>query len=136
MRTSFGGANVPGDEALRSRFSDIAARFNMDWQLHRADRRCRVLVAVSKQGHVLNNMLHRYSIGTLPIKIVGVVSNHETMRSLVEWHKLPFHYLPVSAQAKDRQEQQIPRPVLRVRRRSARFGALYANSFAAALCAT
>ncbi|MGB5354903.1 MAG: formyltetrahydrofolate deformylase [Woeseia sp.] len=107
MRTSFGGDRVPANDELGKKFSAVAQRFDMRWQLHRADRRCRVLVAVSKQGHVLNNMLHRYSIGTLPVEIVGVVSNHEAMRSLVEWHKLPFHFLPVKAAAKARQEQQI-----------------------------
>lgn len=107
MRTSFGGTKLPADDTLRRRFSKIAEVFGMEWQLYQADRRCRVLVAVSKQGHVLNNMLHRYSIDTLPIDIVGVVSNHETMRSLVEWHKLPFHYLPVTSKDKARQEQQI-----------------------------
>ena len=33
---------------------------------------------------------------TTPIEIVGVVSNHETMRKTVEWHGLPYHYLPMS----------------------------------------
>ncbi len=107
MRTSFAGADLPDDDSLRQRFADVAVRFGMDWQLHRAEQRCKVLVAVSKQGHVLNNMLHRVSIGTLPIEIVGVVSNHEDMRSLVEWYRLPFHHLPIKAGRRDEQEARI-----------------------------
>ncbi|NNE61401.1 MAG: formyltetrahydrofolate deformylase, partial [Woeseia sp.] len=107
MRTSFAGDAMPGDEQLKERFGAIAERFDMDWQLHRADQPCRVLVAVSKKGHVLNNMLHRVSIGTLPIEIAGVVSNHEAMRDLVEWHKLPFHHLPIASGHKAEQEEKL-----------------------------
>jgi formyltetrahydrofolate deformylase len=107
MRASFAGRSMPGDDELRQAFAKIAGQFHMTWQMHREDTRCRVLVAVSKQGHVLNNMLHRYATGSLPVEIVGVVSNHEALRPLVEWYNLPFHYLPVSGANKAQQEQQI-----------------------------
>ncbi|MGB5346262.1 MAG: formyltetrahydrofolate deformylase [Woeseia sp.] len=107
MRAHFVGDSIPDDAELQRKFTPIAGKFAMTWQLHRADKRCKVLVAVSKQGHVLNNMLHRYSTGSLPIEIVGIISNHDALRSLVEWYKLPFHHLPVSAGNKAAQEQQI-----------------------------
>ena len=65
------------------------------WRFHEAQRKCRAVLAVSKHGHCLNSMLHRWSTGTLPIEVVAVVSNHQDMRSLTEWHGVPFHYLPV-----------------------------------------
>ena len=40
----------------------------------------------------------------LPADIVGVVSNHEDLRGLVEWHQIPFHYLPVTADTRPQQE--------------------------------
>lgn len=107
MRTAFVGDALPDDDELKRRFATIAERFGMDWQLHEADRPCRVLVAVSKQGHVLNNMLHRVSIGTLPIEIVGVLSNHDDLRSLVEWYRLPYHHLPIEPDRRDEQEARI-----------------------------
>ncbi|HVT34026.1 MAG TPA: formyltetrahydrofolate deformylase [Nevskiaceae bacterium] len=55
----------------------------------------RVLIAVSQHGHCLHTLLHKWQLGTLPCEIVGVVSNHETFRSLVQWYELPFHFLPV-----------------------------------------
>jgi formyltetrahydrofolate deformylase len=79
----------------------------MDWRIHGAGERLRVLVAVSKLGHCLNSLLHRWEVGTLPIDIVGVVSNHETQRRLVEWHGLPFHYLPIGPGGKEEQEEQL-----------------------------
>jgi len=52
-------------------------------------------------------MLHRYSTGTLPIEVVAVVSNHQDLRSLTEWHGIPFHYYPVIDGRKAEQEQRI-----------------------------
>lgn len=66
-----------------------------------------MLVAVSKQGHCLKSLLHRWEVGTLAIDIVGVASNHDTQRRLVEWHGLPFHHLPISAGQKEQQEERL-----------------------------
>lgn len=94
-------------ERWASDFAAVAERFRMIWKVRAADTRKRVLVAVSKQGHCLKSLLHRWEVGTLPVDIVGVVSNHETQRRLVEWHELPFHYLPIEPRGKAAQEQQM-----------------------------
>lgn len=90
--------------ALRSRFAEIATRFDIDWSISEAAERPRTLIAVSKFGHCLNDLLHRWRIGALPIDVVGVVSNHADMRPLVEWHGLPYHHLPITPDTKARQE--------------------------------
>ena len=64
----------------------------------------KVLVAVSKTDHCLNDIIHKTRIGVLPIEIVGVVSNHETLRQVTEWHGHAFHHLPVTSATKDAQE--------------------------------
>ena len=107
MRTSFRGATLPGHEALGEEFGTVARRFGMEWALHRADRRTRVLIAVSQQGHCLNSLLHRWSIGTLPIEVTGIVSNHDTHQRLVEWYGLPFHHLPIEDGRKVEQEARM-----------------------------
>jgi formyltetrahydrofolate deformylase len=56
----------------------------------------RVLIAVSKFGHCLIDLIHKQEIGQLPIEIVGVVSNHEDMRKTAEWHGLSYHHVPMS----------------------------------------
>ncbi len=107
MRASFRGDRLPAHDELARQFQSIADRFRMDWSLHDATTRCRVLIAVSKQGHCLNSMLHRWSIGVLPIDIAGVVSNHDTHRRLAEWYGLPFHHYPVDKDRKLEQESQL-----------------------------
>ena len=105
MRTVFrpDGA-MPPAETLKAGFDLIAQRFNMSWSLHEAATKPRVLIAVSKFGHCLFDLLHRWRAGLLPAEIVGVVSNHEDLRSFVEWSGVAFHHLPVTPTTKLDQE--------------------------------
>ncbi len=110
MRTVFhdNGLGMPAITELKTRFAEqVAQRFAMQWQFHEASRKCRALIAVSRHGHCLNSILHRWSTGTLPIDITGVVSNHQDMKSLCEWHRVPFHYLPIEPGKKREQETKI-----------------------------
>src|SRR4030095_39235 len=52
-------------------------------------------------------MLHRWSTGALPVDIAAVISNHQDLRSLAEWHGVPYHYFPISEDRKHEQEQRI-----------------------------
>jgi formyltetrahydrofolate deformylase len=107
MRTTFEGDTLPRAEELAREYRAVAERFRMDWSLQPAERRCRTLVAVSKQGHCLNSLLHRWSIGVLPIEITGIVSNHDTHRRLADWYSLPFHHLPIVDGRKVEQEERM-----------------------------
>jgi formyltetrahydrofolate deformylase len=107
MRVTFTGAGsrFPASvESLRDQFAGIGGRYMMDWQLADAAQPPRLLIAVSKFGHCLTDLLHRWRDGSLPVEVVGVVSNHEAMRSLTEWHGIPYHYLPVTPDTKAAQE--------------------------------
>ena len=97
MRTVFrptGG--IREAEGFREALAPAIEKFALDSELHDANRRMKVMLAVSKHGHCLAHLLHRWQAGELPIDVVGVFSNHEDMRRLVEWHGLPYHYAPLS----------------------------------------
>ncbi|HEY1075551.1 MAG TPA: formyltetrahydrofolate deformylase [Fontimonas sp.] len=99
---------VDGAEAaFRQAFEAVAQRLDLKWQLTAWSKKARTLIAVSKFGHCLNDLLHKWQAGLLHTDIVGVVSNHDDMRSLVEWHGLPYHHLPVTAETKAAQEARI-----------------------------
>jgi formyltetrahydrofolate deformylase len=102
-----GGAAPLDMQCLVRDFRAVGNRFGITYEIHNAAERLRVLVAVSKQGHCLKSLLHRWEVGTLPVDIVGVVSNHETQRRLVEWHGLTFHHLPVETGRKGQQEDKL-----------------------------
>ena len=101
------GPNFVGVEQLRAQFAKLAEGYEMTWQIEDTAQRVRVLIAVSKLGHCLNDLLHRWRSGVLPVDIVGVVSNHEDLRGLVEWHQIPFHHLPVTADTRIEQEAAL-----------------------------
>lgn len=94
-------------EDLRDGFQPTAERFGFDWELVAASQRPRLLIAVSKGSHCLNDLLHRWQTGNLPVEVVGVVSNHPDLQALTEWHGVPYHYLPTSAETKEAQEEQL-----------------------------
>jgi len=109
MRTVFrpDGPAMPPLETLRAGFEPIAALYAMSWALHDGEAKPRVLIAVSKFGHCLYDLMHRWRSGALPVEIVGVMSNHEDMRSFVEWSGIPFHHLPITKTTKPEQEARF-----------------------------
>lgn len=110
MRTVFrdNGKGAPSLSELNEAFGrNVAVKFQMEWKFHEARKLCRVVIAVSGHGHCLNSMLHRWSTRTLPIEVVAIVSNHQAMRRLSEWHGVPYHYLPILDGRKDDQERRI-----------------------------
>jgi formyltetrahydrofolate deformylase len=101
------GAKMPPMQTLRDGFKPIAHRFNMDWDIFNLSRKPKVLIAVSKFGHCLYELLHRWRSGLLPVDIACVMSNHEDMRSFVEWNGVPYVHLPVGKDNKAEQEAQF-----------------------------
>ena len=109
MRVEFeeAGHDLPHREQLDADFGELARSFDMQWNFFDMAVRPRVLLAVSKHGHCLHDILHRWSSGMLPADVVGVVSNHEDMRGITEWYNIPYHYLPVGPENKAEQEDAI-----------------------------
>lgn len=102
------GENTPPEDAFKQLFHEkVAQRFGMHWNMHNKARKPRVLIMVSKYGHCLNDLLHRYKANTLPVEIPAVISNHTDFKDLIEWHHIPFYYLPVEQGKKAEQEAQV-----------------------------
>ena len=94
-------------DQLRSDFEPIAKKYDMDAHIFDAQKKARVLLLVSRQGHCLNDLLFRTHTGQLPIEIVAVLSNHTDHASLAASYDVPFHHLPVTPETKPEQEKQI-----------------------------
>ena len=108
MRVAFDGeSDAPPLDALETLFVPIARRFDMDARFRDSLVRPRVLILVSRFGHCLHDLLHRWRAGQLPIDVTAVASNHEDLRSFTEWADVPFHHLPVDCASKDAQEDRI-----------------------------
>ena len=94
-------------DEFRSFIEELIPKWEIEYQLRSEKDKLKTLIAVSKHDHCLHALLNKWKSGVLPIEITGVISNHETCRDLVEWYKLPFHYLPITKDTKPQQEQQI-----------------------------
>jgi formyltetrahydrofolate deformylase len=100
MRQEVLAESLPFDiEILRAYFGVLAQEFAMEWQLSDSAKKMRVVVLVSKQDHCLNDLLHRWRSGELEVEIPCVISNHDDLRSFVEWHDIPFHHVPMTDKA-------------------------------------
>ncbi len=96
-------------DAFVKAFTPIAERFDMEWYIHDSLQPKRVVLMVSKQSHCLADLLHRWQSGELGFDIPCVISNHEDMRSLVEWHGIPYHCVPVKKDNKEEAFTQVER---------------------------
>ena len=94
--------------ALSEAYDEAVARyFGMEFAFHPTAVPMKTLLAVSRQGHCITSLLHRWKDGHLPIDITGIVSNHEDQRALAEWYGLPWFHLPIEAGRKQEQEDRL-----------------------------
>ncbi|MDB5763263.1 MAG: Formyltetrahydrofolate deformylase [Herminiimonas sp.] len=112
MRVHFSAEDTSvGDGILRSDFSALAATMQMNWQLHDARKKPRMMLMVSKIGHCLNDLLFRYKSGLLPVEIPAIVSNHVDFYQLAASYNIPFHHMPLAAgaspEARRAQEERV-----------------------------
>jgi formyltetrahydrofolate deformylase len=107
MRVHFSADDPVTLEKLRASFAAIGDRFRMDWQIHRAAEKMRIVLMVSKFGHCLNDLLFRTRIGALPVEIAAVVSNHTDFEELVSSYGISFHHIPVTKDTKAEAEAEL-----------------------------
>jgi formyltetrahydrofolate deformylase len=109
MRVEF--AHVDGASldlsSLRRAFEGTAERFGMSWRLADAAERQRVLIMVSQYAHCLNDLLFRNSVGELNLEVVGIVSNHPTLKGIADFYEIPFRHIPVTRETKPEAEAAL-----------------------------
>ena len=64
----------------------------------------RVMLMATKEPHCLGDLLIRSAFGDLPMEICGVISNHDTLRSLTESFQVPYHF--ISHEGLDRESHE------------------------------
>jgi formyltetrahydrofolate deformylase len=112
MRVHFAREDAAfSDAVLREDFAKVAESMGMEWALHDAHAKPRVMLMVSRIGHCLNDLLFRYKSGLLPVEIPAIVSNHMDFYQLAASYNIPFHHLPLATgapeEAKLAQENRI-----------------------------
>lgn len=107
MRCVFENQEKTEEEKLRASFEPIATSFGMDWHLQDASYKPKVLLMVSKFDHCLQTLLHRHKSGSIPMDVVGVISNHPNLQPLANFYQIPFLYYPITKETKPQQEALV-----------------------------
>jgi formyltetrahydrofolate deformylase len=107
MRVRFSSPPSLSREAIEDALRPPARRFSMSLGLHDVHRKARITILVSKLDHCLNDLLYRTEIGSLPVEIVRIVSNHTACQKLVDHAGLRFQYLPVDPNSRASQEEKL-----------------------------
>ncbi len=96
MRHEIRADSLPFElDGFSQAFAPIAREFAMTWQLTDSAQKKRVVLMASRESHCLADLLHRWHSNELDCEIAGVISNHDTLRSMVEWHGIPYFHVPV-----------------------------------------
>jgi formyltetrahydrofolate deformylase len=102
MRNEVAAASLDfGIDEFRRRFAPVAEKHRMRFEVHDSEVPKRVMILVSRQEHCLADLLHRWRTGELHFELRGVISNHDQLRSFVEWHGVPYHHVPVTPETKE-----------------------------------
>ncbi len=102
MRNVVAADSLPfGIEEFKSGFLPLARRHQMEFAVRDSSVPKRVAILVSREGHCLDDLLHRWRTGELRFDLRAVVSNHEAARADVERLGVPFHHVPVPSEAKE-----------------------------------
>src|SRR5690606_35860634 len=82
--------SLPFDiEAFREAFAPIAVEFSMTWRITDSAQTKRVGLMASGESHCLADLLHRWHTDELDCEIPCVISTHDGLRSMAEWHVIP-----------------------------------------------
>jgi formyltetrahydrofolate deformylase len=86
--------------------SALVRSFAMTWRMTKAADRKRMAIFVSRSDHALRELLWRTQSGELNADITMVISNHQAAAELVTAWGIPFHHVPVFADARAEAEAE------------------------------
>ena len=92
---------------FEKKFSLIANELNIDWTFIDASIKPRTAIFVSKYSHCLQDLLYRESVGSLPIDIKCIISNHPDLRKISKSYDIPYHFIDMKKNSKSVSEAKI-----------------------------
>lgn len=107
MRVHFADEGGGSVESWRAAIEPLASSHAMRWELHDTARRPRVLIAVSREGHCLNDLLYRWQTGAVAAEVVAVASTYPDFESLATGYGVPYHLLPGADASRDERDAAL-----------------------------
>ncbi len=108
LRTEFFLEQPFDREELRASFqAEVAARFEMDWEIRWWAERRRLAILVSRHDHCLLDLLWRARRGELDADVVAVISNHPDLERETLGAGVAFHHVAVERERKQEAEARM-----------------------------
>jgi formyltetrahydrofolate deformylase len=98
-----------GRPEMHAALADLAARFDLTWELTYSDIRPRVAVLASKTPHCLYDLLLSHQLGELGGDLAVVISNHDDLRAVAGHFGVRFEHVPVVAETRAGSEATMQR---------------------------
>ena len=90
-----------------SKFFELECKsLKMKWSIKEANYKPNTAIFVSKYGHCLQDLMYKVDSGILPMKVSCIISNHKDHEKIANWHNIPFFYVPVNKNNKQKSEQE------------------------------
>ncbi len=106
IRWDLDGFVVPREE-IDDKFGEVCWRLQMAHRVFFSDKKKRLAIMVSKQGHCLLDLLYRWRSRQLDVDIPAIISNHDDQRDIAGYYNIPYVHLPVTKETKPKQEEEI-----------------------------
>jgi formyltetrahydrofolate deformylase len=107
LRIHFASEGGRSLKELETAFAPLSARLQMDARFFRAAEKTRAVIMVSRFGHALVDLLYRCRIGSLPLEVPLIVSNHTEFEDVAQASRIPFVHLPVVNKDRAAQERAL-----------------------------
>jgi formyltetrahydrofolate deformylase len=96
------------DEEIRTAFeSEIASRFDMQWELHLQRKPVRLAVMVTKETAGLYQIMMNCTSNHWNAKVPIILSNRTDLEGIVGQFGVDFKHLPITKETKEEQEQAM-----------------------------
>lgn len=93
--------------ALREKLILLSKELSGEIQLIPSDLKRRMGILVSKQDHCLADILYRKRLGEFKVDIPLIVGNHPDCEEMARFYGVPFYFVDMKGQSKEKAETQI-----------------------------
>ncbi len=92
---------------FQKKFLSISKELSIQWTLSDASLKHKTAIFVSKYSHCLQDLLYRESVGSLPIDVKCIISNHPDLRKIAKSYDIPYHFIDMKKNSKSESEKKI-----------------------------
>lgn len=97
---------IPADKIGDFFNTQIAAKYEMTWNIYFSDKKPRMAIFVSKMSHCLYDLLSRVQSGEWNVEVPLIISNHPDMEPVAKSFGIPYYVFPINAENKAEQEEK------------------------------